>query len=164
MFLQANLRFQCPIPSGCQAEKEKAILTMHLIFHLININTLRDVKGEIRLVSCWQTETHRCQSHPGSGGRVIPPVDGYCSWLGDWQNTVPFLLWLQIWENLAFLQTRLTYLPSKCRSFLWFFTPKKPGSEAVKRQGHPSFCPGIEAALYQLSTTMDSPSSLFTKW
>lgn len=40
----------------------------------------------------------------------------------------------------------------------------RPGSEGVKRQGHPFICPGIEAALYQLSTTMDSLSSLFTKW
>lgn len=50
----------------------KPVLTMHLIFHLISTNTLRDVKGEVWLVSCWQTQTHQCKSHPGQGPGVFP--------------------------------------------------------------------------------------------
>lgn len=54
--------------------------------------------------------------------------------------------------------------PFQSKGFLWFFTPRNRGSERVRRQGHPFFCLGIEAALCQLSPTVDSPSSLFTKW
>lgn len=63
--------------------------------------------------------------------------------------------------SLALPGARLT---SQSKGFLWFFTPRNRGSEQVRRQGHPFSCLGIEAALCQLSPTMDSPCSLFTKW
>lgn len=62
------------------SRKGKPVLTMHLIFHLISTNTLRDVKGEVWLVSCWQTQTHQCKSHPGKVGGAGSRQGYFPSW------------------------------------------------------------------------------------
>lgn len=128
------------------SRKGKPVLTMHLIFHLISTNILRDVKGEVWLVSCWQTQTHQCKSHSRWGAGVFPQLKiVVLGWVIDKTRCLPFSVYgsRRVWGCLE-----QSWPPFQRRSFLWFFTPKKPGSEGVKRQGHPFFRPGIEAALY----------------
>lgn len=87
------------------SRKGKPVLTMHLIFHLISTNTLRDAKGKVWLVSCWQIQTHQCKSHPRWGPGYFP------SWrllfLAGWLiKHVPALRCLWFW-GMADLPSRV---------------------------------------------------------
>lgn len=94
-------------------------------------------------------------------GRGCLPSESSCSWLDGGQNAVPSLPGLWLRENLALLKQGCRP-PFQAPEFLAILYTQAAGSEDVERQGHPFFCLGIEAALYQLSTTVHSPSSLLT--
>lgn len=98
------------------SRKGKPVLTMHLIFHLISTNTLRDVKGEVWLVSCWQTQTHQCKSHPGPGEGVggFPRLKAVVlGWVVDEAGSLPFCVYGsgRVWCCLK--KKTLTSLPAE---------------------------------------------------
>lgn len=140
---EVSVSHNVKLPSG----KGKLVLTMHLIFHLISTNTLRDVKGEVWLVSCWKTQTHPCKSHPGPGEGVggFPQLKAVVlGWVVDKAGSLPFYVYGsgRVWCCL-----KKGWPPFQPRTLLWFFTPKKARSEGVKRQGHPFFHPGNRSCI-----------------
>lgn len=146
------------------SRKGKPVLTMHLIFHLISTNTLRDVKGEVWAVSCWQTQTHQCKSHPRQG----PGWGCFPSWrllfLAGWltkQGPFPSMC-LVLGESGA--ASNKADLPSSLEVSCAPLHLRSLALREWRDRATPSFARGIEAAFYQLSTITDSPCALFTKW